>query len=300
MTAKNMVAALALIVVASSAAAEKAMCLGMIPPAPADRRPGSAIMTEVTSMTLVDREARLYSEITSGNVPSFLRYLKSVSVETTVPGEKHTATFYVTPDYLAVGTDEDYVRTPMTPILAQKICDRFQCVLPTRKMVNDIYASAEVKVAPSPIPPTPAMSTVPLFVQHNQVVAQQLKDAGAKPGQLVGGIKKDIVITPRLATKEGPPRVAIYGWHKLDGVAIQPLSLVHQATYADYSHGVRLVHGTMVFDGETTNVREFLKNNAWWVNALSDEGPIASPGYPTVMPPMPAPKARDGATSNAR
>ncbi len=35
--------------------------------------------------------------------------------------------------------------------------------------------------------------------------------------------------------------LAIYGWHRENGVAIQPLTIVHKDTYVDYSHGIRLV-----------------------------------------------------------
>ena len=51
--------------------------------------------------------------------------------------------FFVAPDYLAVGTDEDYLLTPMTPMIAQRIADRLGCTLPTRKMVDDIYAACQ-------------------------------------------------------------------------------------------------------------------------------------------------------------
>ena len=40
--------------------------------------------------------------------------------------------------------------------------------------------------------------------------------AGGTPGTLVSGHKKDVVISPRLTTN--PEKLAIYGWHQLNGV----------------------------------------------------------------------------------
>ena len=55
-----------------------------------------------------------------GNVPPFLR--------TFVPGRGRPlgavkATYFVAPDYLAVGSDDDYFLTPLTPETAQKVAD---------------------------------------------------------------------------------------------------------------------------------------------------------------------------------
>jgi hypothetical protein len=57
----------------------------------------------------------------------------------------------------------------------------------------------------------------------------------APPDLLQAGHKKDVVLL-----KGG--RVCIYGWHRPDGVPIQPFSCVHHRDYKDYSHGVRLVY----------------------------------------------------------
>ena len=51
-------------------------------------------------------------------------------------------TIEVMPDYLAVGSDDDFVRMPMRPQTAQQIADAFGCVLPTRKIVDAMDAAA--------------------------------------------------------------------------------------------------------------------------------------------------------------
>ena len=54
-------------------------------------------------------------------------------------GRKHRGRFWIMPDYLAIGADDDFVRIPMSPITAQSVADKFGCLLPTRKMVDEIY-----------------------------------------------------------------------------------------------------------------------------------------------------------------
>ncbi|MFN9950917.1 MAG: hypothetical protein ACK53B_09150, partial [Bacteroidota bacterium] len=52
----------------------------------------------------------------------------------------------------------------------------------------------------------------------------------------------------------------IYGWHRLNGKAIQPLYAGHVNWYVDYSHGVRLVNGTIRVNGKKMDYREVLQD----------------------------------------
>ena len=90
-----------------------------------------------------------------------------------VEGRIKSGTYYVTPDYLAVGSDDDYFLAPISPYTAQRIAEALHCTLPTPKMVNQIFFAAEVKLAPAPIPPSAAMTAVPVFRQHNDLVRAQ-------------------------------------------------------------------------------------------------------------------------------
>ena len=92
----------------------------------------------------------------------------------------------------------------------------------------------------------------------------------------MAGIKKDVVVTDELLKR--PDRVAIYGWHKLDGQPIQPLTTVHVAWYVDYSHGIRLVDQWCVVDGENKRVEDVLRDKELCV-LLSDEGLLECTGY---------------------
>ena len=218
--------------------------------------------------------------MTSGNVPNFLRNLCPIQVTNVVSGRTDHATFYGTPDYLAVGSDDDYFLTPISPYTAQKIADIAGCSLPTPKMVDDIYAIASVKLAPSPIPPSTAMTTVPVFSNHNAIVktqrAEYLKDFPL--GVVVAGHQKDVVISAKLAS--APGKVAIYGWHRTNGSPIQPLYLGHAATWVDYSQCTRLVQNQMSVNGTNTTIARVLADPVL-STILSNEGLITTPRYQT-------------------
>src|SRR5262249_48104532 len=149
-----------------------------------------------------------------GNIPNFLRQLCPVEVTNVFADQTNRGTLYVTPDYLAIGSDEDFFLTPMTPNTAQRIADALDCSLPTRKMVNDIYLAAPLKLTPAPIPPSPAMTTAPVFSNHNMMVrTQRMQQTKQHPlGTLTAGHQKDVVLANALPTMSG--KVAIYGWHQ--------------------------------------------------------------------------------------
>ncbi len=257
------------------AAFQNALTVGVFPARSAQAVGGRRLVAEVAGLDRTVREQRIQQEILAGNVPGFLRTFIPIHVSAVIAGVPRQATYFVTPDYLAIGTDRDFVRMPMTPLIAQPIADSLGCLLPTRKMVNDIYAQAAVKLAPSPISPTTTdIARLTTYYRHHETVEQQR--AGQPLGPLVGGIKKDVVITPLLAANPG--KVAIYGWHQLNGVPIQPLYLGHVNWYVDYSHGIRLVHGMMEVDGVAMPVANVLADPSLHV-LLSDEGVVTNPRY---------------------
>ena len=100
---------------------------------------GSQFANYIWSMDLTDRENAIYAEVLNGNVPDFMRNLVPVTSSATISHTLYTATYYVLPDYTAIGCDTDYFLCPMTPLLAQRIADQIGCTLPTSKMVDDIW-----------------------------------------------------------------------------------------------------------------------------------------------------------------
>jgi len=111
-------------------------------------------------------------------------------------------------------------------------------------MVNDIYANALVKLAPVPMY-IHRDSTITMWQHHLIIEGQRKQQKG-----LIAGIKKDVVISDLLTRSTKTNRVAIYGWHQLDGKPIQPLYTGHVNWYADYSHGIRLIHRKMKVNGK--------------------------------------------------
>jgi hypothetical protein len=259
-----------------------------LPARPPGAPTGSSVAAAITPLDRGTREDSLFAEFRRGNLPEFLRTLFPVTLQATFGGQTHAATLHVLPDYLAVGSDRDYVLIPMSPLLAQKIADVAGCVLPTKKMVDAIYAAAQVKLAPKPIAPSAAMITVPVFVAHNDSVKQQRQEVlDVYPlGALVGGTKKDVIISNKIYTSlkpNVPKPVVIYGWHQLNGVPIQPVYNGHEETYADYSHGIRLVYDSLTVDGAATTVEAVLADPVLW-QILSDEGTITTPRYNVPRP----------------
>jgi len=226
------------------------------------------------------REHIIYQAIDNGNIPDFLIKLVKISHTENIEGRDYTIEFYVTPDYLSIGNNSDYVYMPMTPILAQKVATRFNCSLPTKKMVDLIYTSATIKLEPKPIPPSDLMTTIYVLKQHDELVKTQLKPLEARHlnSELTAGNKKDIIISNKIYT-ETKPKVVIYGWHQLNGKPIQPVYNKHTNTWADYSHGIRLVQNKVWVNGKKTTISKVLANKKLCI-LLSDEGVIEKNFYP--------------------
>src|SRR4051794_4314058 len=86
-----------------------------LPARPPTAPKGTEFARSIAELPLREREEKILAEWEKGNVPHFLRTL----VPVTVANPKGEATYDVTADYLAIGSDDDYVLTPMTPFTAQ-------------------------------------------------------------------------------------------------------------------------------------------------------------------------------------
>ncbi|HEY1173558.1 MAG TPA: hypothetical protein VGH19_19495 [Verrucomicrobiae bacterium] len=249
-----------------------------LPPRAADALKGSEIVSRIEGLDLAAREQFIEAQVQLGNVPDYWRRFATVEIVKQLGGQERRVAYQVAPDYLALGSDADYFLAPISPQLAQTLADEFGWMLPTRQMVNDIYTAAPLKLVPTSIAPSEAMTTVPVFQQYNETVrSQRLKLMVQYPlGSLVAGHKKDVVITPRLAASPG--KVAIYGWHQAVGKPIQPLYLGHADVWIDYSHGIRFVQRTMLLDGVKTMAESVLAD-AGLAALLSDEGVFKTTRY---------------------
>ena len=226
---------------------------------------GSTFYQQATTYNWKQRDSLAMQLLLGGNMPSFLK--KFVPVKTSMKdstGKVITATFYVTQDYISIGTDNDWARIPLTPMSAQMLADRMDCFLPTRKIVNAIYEAANIKLEPLPL--TVARDSTPTMYQHHLMIEEQRK--GRKG--LIAGIKKDVVISGKISRDTKPNRVAIYGWHKLDGKPIQPVYTGHVNWYVDYSHGIRLISRKIKVDGKWMDYTDVLTHPVL-KNLLCDE-----------------------------
>jgi hypothetical protein len=241
---------------------------------------GSEFARRVADLSGPERDKMIAAEIRAGNLPQHLRHARAVTLVSARAGGPSRVTLCVLPDYLAVGDDEDYLLVPLGLQAALSLAAEFGFELPTRRMVDAIHRQAALRLEPRPLPANDAMRTTAYVELHNALVRQQRADSGAALDVLTAGHKKDLVLTPRLEAMPG--RVAIYGWHRRDGRPIQPLSLVHGARYADYSHGVRFVSATAWVDGAPRPLGDLLAHEQT-AALVSDEGPLALPaGFDTV------------------
>lgn len=192
--------------------------------------------------------------------------------------------FRASATYLQID-DGGSVYMPLSALGAQAALDKLAgwdacCLpwlLPTPKMADAVWQEAAIRAEPRPIPPDAEMTSLARFYAHDAMVHAALdRDHPGWGNFLSAGMKKDLVLTNRLV--QG--RVAIYGWHKLDGSIVQPLNASsHDDRYADYSHGVRAIHPMMEVNGEEMRVADVLRSHEL-AGLLSGEGPLRNVRQP--------------------
>lgn len=182
------------------------------------------------------REIAIVAEVIKGNVPDRLRRFVPISFSTTYRGQSAVFELDVMPDYLMIGTNQDYVRAPLTNYAAQYLAGELGLAMPTRFLVDLIYDQADVQLVPQPTDwyKYPGkMRHGPVYLVFHEMIERQLGGRGG----LIAGHKKDVVATNLL--DQAPNAVAIYGWQRPGNKPIQPLGTPHGYEYEDYSHGIR-------------------------------------------------------------
>lgn len=234
---------------------------------------GDQLAELLNGLNLAARERVILHEILTGNVPDSWRRFVPLRISRCINGMPYELIMFVSPDYVSIGCDTNCLRIPLTPGTAQSLADQLCCLLPTRKLVNSIYETATLQLAPQPMEPTDEMTHVSYFAKHHKAIEQQLaeKYPDRKLGQLTAGHKKDVVLTPQLANARD--RVAIYGWHEAIDQPIQPLYAGHKNSWVDYSHGIRLIARKAFLNGSACDLGDLLADE--WLHVLvSDEGPV--------------------------
>lgn len=230
---------------------------------------GTGFIRRATGLPADAREALILEFVRRGAIPPSLRALRPV----TVSERGHTATVFVMPDVLTLGTDDDRFRPALTARTAQRAADALGMMLPTEKIVRATYGAAEARV---PLRAFGApRDTFARHVESNAAIADRIARAGAAPNAFVSGHSKDYVVgAPRA---RNPDHVAIYGAWDAQGARIQPSSgRAHALGYRDYSQRVRLLAPEAVVDGVRRPLADVLADPAV-AALLHDEGVVRSP-----------------------
>ncbi len=249
-------------------------------PAPKPGLTGSAFVKKHWDTGFAQREKPIEDALLAGHFPPFLKQWKAVQLS----GGGHTGTIWVTPDFLSIGTDADFVRMPMAAMTAQRIADAWNCVLPTMKMVDAIYNSAEHRIVAPNLKPGPKMSSTEWLKNHHDLCEKGRK--GKPLGMLMAGHKKNVVLAQDLLSPKqwhGRPapkkRVAIYGWW-LWGKCIQSSTSPHALVFVDYAQGIRLVKNVMKVDGQDKKVVDVMRDPKLCTLVSKTGKPITVIRYP--------------------
>lgn len=242
---------------------------------------GTEFYEMVREMEFAEREQLIYEQFQSGNFPDFLiDYRELTTQQTDAAGKMRTLTLFVSPQYLTIGNEKDHFIIPVGPATAQKIALEHNAFLPTPKIVDMIYESADLKLEPfTYIPRGNRNETPDIQYEHSKVIQAQIKAAGLPSNTFVAGHKKDIVISPLLGDKRRQNHVTIYGWHLLDGKPIQPVTNIHNNTYVDYSHGARLISRRVVIDDKEYDYEEVLKDKILYPLLIDSQEPLKTTRY---------------------
>ena len=241
---------------------------------------GSTFMNRISTMSLEDREEEIYCELASGNIPDFLRNTITLHGEfSDAIGKVHQVQYEVMPDYLSVGCDSDFCRIPMNPHTAQRLATLYGASLITSKLSDHIFNMATVKLDPFYYTPVGrANESVTKFIEHNTQIEKQKTEVGGINGQLIAGIKKDIILSARIARQPG--KVVIYGWHQPDGIPIQQVYSGHIDWYVDYSHGIRFINNQVLLDGKTVLFTDILNDPTLYRIFSDEDSPMSQTVYP--------------------
>lgn len=236
------------------------------PSKPANPISARAFLKATRDKTPQERDAIAADLVINGNFPSFIR--KFVPIDSSKNGK--VLEYKVSPDFLCIGTDSDYMIWPFSAPQCQRIAAAFGCMIPTVQMSEEIYKKAKVKLdakTPSMLPtkingqtysPKDFVASKHMIspqgvAVHNKMIRDQLKDFDYIPGELVAGHKKDVVIDQ--SVPEG--RLGMHGLYD-KGKAIQGGALTsHTANHIEYGMALRLVDRKALLDGRPVDLLKF-------------------------------------------
>jgi hypothetical protein len=172
--------------------------------------------------------------------------------------------YFVYNDYLCLGNETEWFHCPMSPLTALDLMTTHNLLLPTPKMVQQIYRTAKIKpraVSWGELYKSETKKynrdSTKCYLDHSKKIQEQMKQVGWIPGDLVAGHKKDVVLTNLLSNPKYKNNVAIYGWFNSDGTIIQNLNGIdHVVSYVDYSHGLRMIKNNCILNGNQSKLTD--------------------------------------------
>lgn len=224
---------------------------------------GTNILNNLKKLPANQVEQAIENYVYRGHIPNFLRRFVPVEVNCGV----ETIKFWVSPDYLSLGTDSDYFRLKLGARRAQNIADKLGMVLPTAAIVQLVHLEAKsnnTAVAGRGMRDTQTVCRGDLGMQkleclehyEKNVILPKVKSLAL--GTLVSGFKKDIVVPPK---NRPPERVSIFGFStNATDFPIQDGFGPHPQWYSDYSHGVRFVDPNIEVNGQRMTMERALSD----------------------------------------
>lgn len=147
---------------------------------------------------------------------------------------------------------------PLAWTSVRELAKEWRLLLPTSKMVDQVFQQSDRILWPHAFPPSEEMRSTAYLKDHNEWIKER-QGFDFYDNPIISGHKKDLVVSKRLLTLRH--KLAIFGWHNLgNGAAIQPQSLWHGEFYVDYSHGIRFVSPKAELDGKEISLAKVLND----------------------------------------
>lgn len=217
---------------------------------------GSQFGQSILNVPATDqRDNIIIEQCASGNLPDWMRTFKEINI--TEKG--NTISYFVSPDVLCIGNDTDFLRVSLNGYSARQVVDMFGCILPTKKMSDQIWQHADLKMNPVGMGASTHMTNTQTLIDHNNVIEQQ---RAGRNFNIIAGIKKDIIFYSPLLTYK--TNICIYGWHYPNGQVIQGAQyMAHNILYQDYSHSIRLISRGALLNGKNVDLMDIIKDKQY-------------------------------------
>ncbi len=227
----------------------------MVKPFPkrkSDAPTGSQFMLSVAKIHGKTYEDKVIAEILAGNVPDFMRpeNWQSITVREKIGDMEVEMTLRVCPDYIALGSNSDYVRVPLSPNGLRRLTAAMGAELPTKKVVDiidreakshnglfDLVDAAMIsRKTGMPLDKGTTYMLRPEFAwSSSQISDNEIRARKLAGFSLVSGQKKDVILHP--VPLDAKNNLIQYRPNHPQGLDFRS----HPKDHTDYSLGARLV-----------------------------------------------------------